>query len=71
MKAALIGLGRMGLRHLYNLLALKLDVVGVSDPFKYCRSRQHGGILQDQCASRVAQLTGLDLDLKPHVFSPP
>jgi 6-phosphogluconate dehydrogenase (decarboxylating) len=33
MKAALIGLGRMGLRRLDNLLALKLDVVGVSAPF--------------------------------------
>ena len=42
MKAALIGL-----RHLDNLLAPKLDVLGVSEPFKYCRSRQYGGILQD------------------------
>lgn len=38
MKAALIGLGRMGLRHLDNLLALKLDVVGVSDPFDQARA---------------------------------
>ncbi len=38
MKSALIGLGRMGLRHLDNLLALKLDVVGVSDPFNQARA---------------------------------
>lgn len=38
MKAALIGLGRMGLRHLDNLLALKLDVVGVSDPYDQARA---------------------------------
>jgi predicted dehydrogenase len=37
MKAALIGLGRMGLRHLENLLALQLDVVGLSDPFEQAR----------------------------------
>ncbi len=37
MTAALIGLGRMGLRHLENLLALKLDVVGVCDPFEQGR----------------------------------
>jgi 6-phosphogluconate dehydrogenase (decarboxylating) len=39
MKAALIGLGRMGLRHLDNLLALKLDVV-VFDPFEQNRLRR-------------------------------
>jgi predicted dehydrogenase len=38
MKAALIGLGRMGLRHLDNLLALKLNVVGVSDPYDQARA---------------------------------
>ncbi len=38
MKAALIGLGRMGLRHLDNLLALKLEVVGVCDSFEQARA---------------------------------
>lgn len=37
MKAAVIGLGRMGIRHLENLISLKLDVVGVCDPFEQSR----------------------------------
>jgi predicted dehydrogenase len=37
MKTALIGLGRMGLRHLENIITLKLDLVGVCDPFELGR----------------------------------
>jgi predicted dehydrogenase len=39
MKTALVGLGRMGLRHLENLLSphLGLNIVGVCDPFEQCR----------------------------------
>lgn len=37
MKAALIGLGRMGRRHLENLLNLRLDVVGLCDPIEVAR----------------------------------
>lgn len=38
MKSALIGLGRMGLRHLDNLLALQLDIVGLGDPLREART---------------------------------
>lgn len=39
MKAALIGLGRMGLRHLQVLKELELDVVGVCDLFEAARDK--------------------------------
>lgn len=39
MKAALLGLGRMGLRHLEVLRALKLDVIGASDLQEQARAK--------------------------------
>ena len=39
MKAGLLGLGRMGLRHLEVLRGLKLDVVGASDMAEPARAK--------------------------------
>ena len=48
MKAALIGLGRMGRRHLENLLNLQLDVVGLCDPIEAARldARAHANLAE-------------------------
>ncbi|MDH4455367.1 MAG: Gfo/Idh/MocA family oxidoreductase [Verrucomicrobiota bacterium] len=58
MKAALIGLGRMGLRHLDNLLALKLDVVGVCDPFEQSRTtaKEKAGLSDDRLFADAAEM---------------
>ena len=67
MKAALIGLGRMGLRHLDNLLALKLDVVGVSDPFDTARlAAQSTAQLSDDCL--FADAAEMLMQAKPEVL---
>ena len=67
MKAALIGLGRMGLRHLDNLLALKLDVVGVSDPFDTARlAAQSTAQLSDDCL--FADAAEMLMQVKPEVL---
>jgi predicted dehydrogenase len=67
MKAALIGLGRMGLRHLDNLLALKLDVVGVSDPFDTARlAAQSTAQLSDDCL--FADAAEMLMHAKPEVL---
>lgn len=48
MKAALIGLGRMGRRHLENLLNLRLEVVGLCDPLEAARldARLHANVAE-------------------------
>jgi predicted dehydrogenase len=58
MKAALIGLGRMGLRHLDNLLALKLEVVGVCDPFDQARvaAKEKASLSDDRLFVNPAEL---------------
>lgn len=58
MKAALIGLGRMGLRHLDNLLALKLDVVGVCDPFEQSRvaAKEKASLPDDRLFAEAAEM---------------
>lgn len=58
MKAALIGLGRMGLRHLDNLLTLKLEVVGVCDPFDQARvaAKEKASLSDDRLFVNPAEL---------------
>ena len=48
MKAALLGLGRMGLRHLEVLRGLKLDVVGASDVQEHGAGEGGGGLRRSQ-----------------------